>query len=324
MQYKNYESLGITSAKKPPNTHLIIENSNAHLFIVDSADLSTIIKSEDKGASWGAALADHGVSDITAFWHERSSGRLYYAYFVLASFHIHVDYIDFSDDSDNTTWNIGIGTTDPHVLTDVVFANAQTYAYAYYTHDFLGDGWSAILRSLRSGGTSDITIESGLGGDPLNSIDLSWVTIAGGSEYMLYQTSTDHVFIMAKNSTTQNWTNLEDCGANLNLPTKNQQGIAYDGFNILSFVLQDTGDSKFYLYIYEIDSDTLTKRGEYNIVLMLDRNTAAGVLEKAFHITEPKIFQINIKQTNQLYLIAILKTNDPIVAITDNFVLTWT
>ena len=54
---------------------------------------------------------------------------------------------------------------------------------------------------------------------------------------------------------------------------------------------------------------------------MLDRNTVPGVMEKAFHLTEDKIYQLHPYAKHQLYYIAKLDTTGTIKGITDNFII---
>ncbi|KKM69872.1 hypothetical protein LCGC14_1446350, partial [marine sediment metagenome] len=84
-------------------------------------------------------------------------------------------------------------------------------------------------------------------------------------------------------------------------------------------------DNTYYFHIYSVSGDTFTKKGEYDIALMLDRNTNTGNdppfnLEKAFHISEDKIYQIG-KERGALNLISIFNFTGVIRAITDNFVI---
>ena len=64
---------------------------------------------------------------------------------------------------------------------------------------------------------------------------------------------------------------------------------------------------------------TIEERARHDICLMVDRNTASGVLEKGFHISRAEIYQLHPNSQHQLYLIAVPNVTLPIVAITDNF-----
>lgn len=89
----------------------------------------------------------------------------------------------------------------------------------------------------------------------------------------------------------------------------------------------------FYLCIYAITADALTQKGEYNISLMLDRNTDTSnkpecfTLEKAFAITlnadnKGLIYQIARKRGNLNFISQIsLDSGDLIVAITDTYLI---
>ena len=173
-------------------------------------------------------------------------------------------------------------------------------------------------------------MEDGLGSDQIANVDMSFCVIISNWAYFLYQSSTNHVYLYKNQLSEDNWTNLEDCGANQNLPdTKNMQGIAYDGSDILYFILKNTIDSKNYLYTYIISTDTLTEQLEHNIALMLDRNNS-GVSpndhEKAFHITNQEIYKITISKEYLFKLYDLVNADTVpvgvIEAVTDTYVIT--
>ena len=188
---------------------------------------------------------------------------------------------------------------------------ADPFVVDFYARDFSGAVFS----------------DSQTTGDQWNAkdYDMSPGVVVSGFDWFLYWHEDNNNTELWKYEIANNgWTKMETSAAGLKLPTnKSQQGIAYDGTDILYFVLYDMGDSKYYLYSYAITSDTLTKLGEHNISLMLDRNTASGVLEKAFHVSEYKIYQLH-ENIQQLHLISIPATDAVIIAITDNFFITTT
>ena len=64
---------------------------------------------------------------------------------------------------------------------------------------------------------------------------------------------------------------------------------------------------------------TIEEVARHDICLMVDRNTAAGVLEKGFHISEYKVYQLHPTAPHQLYLIAVPALSGVIIALTDNY-----
>jgi len=94
-------------------------------------------------------------------------------------------------------------------------------------------------------------------------------------------------------------------------------------------VVKDTSDSKYYLHTW--DGTTLTKKGEYNIALMLDRNsdssgTAPFNSERGFHLTDYYVYQI-LRNRGGIWKISDLNhadtpPTDVIIAITDKYLIT--
>ena len=102
--------------------------------------------------------------------------------------------------------------------------------------------------------------------------------------------------------------------------SESQYGVAFDGNNTLYIILENSGDGLDYLITYSITGDAFTIGGLQNIAIMSDRNTVSGTFEKAFHLTEDKIYQINNKKTTQLYLISVIaQSQSNWNAITDTF-----
>ena len=105
-------------------------------------------------------------------------------------------------------------------------------------------------------------------------------------------------------------------------------GMALDNTeNIIYFVLEKVSDSLYYLVSYNISGDSFTVLGEFNVALMLNRNvfssTPPFTLEKGFHLTENKVYQIPSTFTGKLNFISQnIPSTDTIKAITDHFVFT--
>ena len=306
MKYYNYTDLGIVSNKKPVNTHLFIECSDGDLYLVDSGDDTEIYKSTDKGDNWTQPNGDFSRgNNVVGMYYDRTNE---YIYFVEKTNDFYK--IVLNDDSISTS-----NVLDGSVLWyDIIIVGG-----VYTVFGFI-DSAGNLFRGASST-TASYTFNLGVIG--ALTWDYSFGAVVGDYYYYLFQWSNGNPLLYKQHQPNEGVATVlaEDCGANLQIPSNfNQKGIAYDGNDILYFVLQDTGDSKYYLYTYIISTDTLTKRGEYNIALMLDRSTATGILEKAFYLTEYKIYQLQTIST-QLHFIAIPDSDALFVGITDNFLM---
>lgn len=320
MSYKNYKpKVDVSGAVKPENTHLAIENSaKTYIYFVDSAD-NKIIKKVN--TSTGAVTTVYTLpgGTIYGFWYDRDNSRLYYGwYYALASGSeiSWLSYIDLTDDSNNS---VGGWTVPETSFCDVFILGGNEWMFINFentetNHVFVRMGEFGVGDDDKDMG--DHTI--------LGIYDMGFVIIVGTDIYFLWKWSTENVELWKYDASGGGggggFTEMKDCGANTDLPdSHNQRGISYDDSDLLYFVLKDTSDSKTYLYTYRISTETLTKKGQYNIVLMLDRNTAPGVLEKAFHISKNKIYQID---SNYEFLYNIANPNIEYgIAITDNYLI---
>jgi hypothetical protein len=78
-------------------------------------------------------------------------------------------------------------------------------------------------------------------------------------------------------------------------------------------------NNTYHYHIYSISADTFTKKAEYNVALMLDRNTVSGVQEKAFHITNFQVYQIGYSGHRLYKIFDGEPSSRTIIAISDNF-----
>ena len=308
-----FKDLGINSSKKPESTHLWWEDSNGYLYAIDSNDNNDVIKSIDKAASWSKIgdLTDGG--DGFAMFPDEANDRLYIDGMSRGELWLNRDYIDLTNDSKNTFGTLIATSINPRDV--FVYGGSVYHLYS----------WGLFPRKLSffKEGVATETVE--MGADAARTHDFSQVAVIGGFAWYLWKWSDENVELWKYEIDNNAFTEMEDCGANTELPPINQRAITYDGSNILQFVLQDTGDSKFYLYTYNITGDTLTKGAEYNVALMLDRNNTGIVpneVEKGFGIANKIVYEIKPNRGGVIQLqtlFAQLTTN--IIAITDNFVM---
>ena len=304
MKSYNYEDLGFISPNKPQTTHLFIETLDGYLYLVDSVDNTKLYKSTDKGESWD--LITTRTKNILFQSYDRTNGYIYFIDSDQDGTTMYYWYLDLSNDSVHL-----IGSTTPTDVKawDYILFNG-TDDHICYSHNNAGD------LDLYIGGDSN-----NMGTIGVRTYEVSYLTVVSNIAYFLFKWSDENVGLWSYNDTTTVFTKLEDMGANTSIPERKRQGIAYDGSNVLYFVLEDTNDSKFYLYSYIISTDILTKLGEHNVSLMLDRNTASGVMEKAFHIIEYKVYQLHPHASHQLYYISKVPSDAILIGITDNFLM---
>lgn len=318
MKYFNYTFIGTNgSGLKPLDTHLFIEtNSSGTLYMVPSTATDSWYKSTDKGLTFSKINVTDNNNRIRGAFFDRINDRLYYCEGDTGELNAFWRYIDLTDDSITTIYSPIVVSFNYRTGMDVLKDGATTYCVFS-----IEIGPDNVRMGVYDLGTAWLGNIGTIGG---RDYDYSYMVDTEGA-YLWFVFEWDGGVdagstIWRWTKGTHTYTKFSNAGATMNLPTKDQRAIAYDGNDTLYFVLQDTDDSKFYLYTYEISTDTLTKRGEYNIALMLDRNTVSGTLEKAFHLTEDKIYQIQ-KNTTQLYLIAIPDSDAVFTGITDNFLI---
>jgi len=310
MKLYRYKDLGITSSVKPNDTHLIIEGRgiyNGNLYIGKD---NMIKKSIDKGSSWTTLLTL--AYNFKICYPDHNNNKIYWST-TTGSVREH----NLADDSmDNPgafgDFMIDLFGADSNIYTIFVKNNADAIIHIYKRVTLLN--YQVLVNDKNMG-----TIGA-------RSYEVSYITVAGNYAYFLWKWSDENVKLWR-------WTidgvggativEMEDCGANTELPPQNQRAIAYDSLDTLYFVLQDTSDSKYYLYTYKISTDTLTKKGEYNIALMLERN-CSGVTpneeEKAFGIVNKIVYKIKPIKSTLIQLQDCSDLSDAnIIAITDTF-----
>jgi hypothetical protein len=336
MKYYNFTNLGITGNRKPQNTHLIWELSSGMLYIVDSVDNTKFYYSSDKGDNWTQIDVDPSNSSgdnksrdhkIRAGWHDRGNSVIWF---------VDCDNDGTADDFD--VWKLDYSGSETAPSITEIGASAGADANTVYAGDIFVAGGNTYVINMEDRaatltavvwdvdtapfteqntfvpGDADTAI---LGYGVLDTANNDYycpIEFLSGANYSLALALYDYVT-----------DGFAETNVNSDYKFKsgeNQIGSAYDDSNLIYFVGENTGDSKTYLITYSISGASMSVLGEYNISLMLDRNTASGVMEKAFHVTEAKVYQIHTTAKHQLHLIAVPNCTTPILAITDNFLIT--
>jgi hypothetical protein len=309
LKWYNYTLLR-TSDKKPIRFHCFIEDPTYGLFMTPSDGAASIYKSTDEGASWDLVVA---TTWPTAYmYHDRTAERLYYTQATLGVGGS-ARFIDLTDDSDNL---YKTAANTPTATYDILLVDTIRMVY---THE---NGGNAFVNFANSGGEHSFD----MGAVGARTYDLSLGVHDGtGNCWILWQWSDENAELWKYDESGGTFTELEDCGAGTSIPAgavASQRAISYDGVDILYFILVVGGVDT--LYSYAISTDTLTQHAQLDVALMLDRNTASGVLEKGFHTGADKVYQIkeNYKNAhNPLLLISQYNFSDNIIAITDNYLI---
>ena len=312
MEINTYRNLNILSPKKPINTHLFIELANGALLLIDSTSTTDLLISDNKGVNWNTvqtgSFTDGKISKtnpIISAYYDRANSKLYYLTLkTVANYDLYAWYIDTS-----TYVETSLGRVDDDVEVwadiyvrnnevEVIFADILTFNARRWNDP----NWDIIDNHNPS-----------MGGNILN---LSHTVVIGTIAY-LYGDVTDFMCFFKFDGTTI--FELDDI-ADYSYAGDNQSSTSYDDVNIIYSIMTKDADGKQYLMRYSITGDSLTVSSEHNIILMLDRNTASGVKEKAFHLTEYRIYQLQ-ENSFQLHLIAEPDSDAIFIAITDNFLM---
>ena len=312
MKYYNYEDLSIESSKKPHNIHLWWEVSSSLWFMVDSTNQLVLLKSINKGSSW---------SIVTTRSHKIQSGWNDGTYIWL----VDCDNDGTADDFD--VWKI---TVDGNDTITSIGTSSGADINTVYAYDIFKIGTDVfVINHEKSGGvdflfivwdvdTAPFTKKDDLIAPASGSItDVGYGVVNGSMYYVGFSVSIglDLYIIIYNNSTTTLSFSSKLDDQTLSEDNRSLHGIAFDGTDTLYLT-----NEQLKLITYSINGDSWTVKGDY-VLFMLDRNTASGVMEKAFHITEPRVYQLHPYVSHQLYYIAHLGAGNVIIGITDNFLM---
>ena len=302
------------SGRKPRGPHTLVEYGNTIYMISSANDISY---STDEGENWSTIAEPVGVAgDIISIFLDRGAERLYTLHDNTT--HIFTCYVDLTDNSitELDDWDVSAGYVNFYCYDMIVVAGE-----AYISFSARDGAVSQQMGFYTVSDNSEDRINTGVS---VATNDLSRMTAVGTTIYTLYQRDTDDVDLYSYVPGTSTIVKIEDCGAGTDIPIENQKAIAYDGTDFLYYVLLVGGS--YFFYSYSISGDVQVKGAEFDVCLMLNRNTMTNVLEKAFHKTEYYAYQIH-RSYNSLLKIGDLNNSDTIatdivIGITDNFLFT--
>jgi len=320
MSYKGYKTVSDNIADAPENTHLAIENSaNTFIYFVSKANNKVLKKINI--ATGAITTVTTAVYDIISMYPDLSNNKIWCLETQAngAPGAARMYYLNTINDA-YTYWFEWAGSYSENY--DIfLYGGNDLYVFQAYFKTVPSNIYEISILDVDSGGAvrqayiakGDWTGKTWRAG---------YVTgISTSTFYFLHRWDTENVKLYKFiGGGAPSLTVAKDCGTNTDLPdSKNQRGIAYDGSDLLYFILKNTSDSKNYLYTYSISTDTLTTGGQYDIALMMIRNVASGNMPKGFEITKSgkywKIWEIN---SDYKYLLNIANSEEQPVSITDN------
>jgi hypothetical protein len=161
---------------------------------------------------------------------------------------------------------------------------------------------------------------------------VTYVALISNNAYVIYQYPTGQCKIYVKDLDANEpiAAPLETLTSGLKIPySENQRGLAVSSDDdTLSFVLEDTSDGKTYFCTYVISTDTFTKGGEFNVAIMLNRNSNESNAipfntEKAFGmesgVNDLMVFQIIERGSASNRIVKIADLNNLTVGTTVNY-----
>ncbi len=328
MERKAYTNLGIVSTKKPFNTHLWWFHSTYGIVMVDSTNQtvllhSTIARLLVDGNDWSVInLTDNTNSyKIQAGWLDGNDLWLVSCDNDGTADDFEVFFIELDDSNDCNPIGVSAGAT----------ANT-VYAFDIFK---IGTDHFVINKETRTGSLTLVVwdvdaafVEKGTFVEDAGFTDNDgfYFGIVTGTKYysfMSYNNAGGPILYVSYDNSIPSLTVPVVAGVAAHAATtdKNMRGVSYDGNDSLIFVGRQIADTKNYLITYTISTGASSIGAEYNIAIQTERSTAAGIPEKAFHITESSIYQLQTTITNQLHLIATPSTDAVWIAITDNFLM---
>ena len=315
LKHYRYKDIGIVSAKKPFNTHLWWGHSTYGLVLVDSGDQTKLYISTDKSDNWvNIDLTGSTTKKIQSGWLDVND--LWLVTCDNPDNEFTVIYVEL--DNSNNVVDVGDSTVGDAgtVYAYDIWKRASDFFVVMITTLAGNNGilmWEVTSAPFAAGGHF-------APGGGLTYDDCSFGVVAPSFTYFYVQDSDGDIQLIQTLNLALFLTGTID---NTTLPDDiNQKGVAYDDDDSIYFILKLTADGKKYLYIHAITPDTITKLSEYNVALMLDRNTASGVLEKAFGITNEITYELKPKRGGLIQLQDCSAISDAnLIAITDNFLM---
>lgn len=329
MVHYNYAKLrDVQNDKFPFSAESVQETDNYGIYFWHSSGGDNqIYKTTDEGVTVESVIE---VSGFGRFFYLQGSNQLWY---FLENGNVY--YIEL-DNSDNVIDTGNPGSFVPTSGFAMDISHDDTNIQCVKLFEDGGDTGNFLMRwyayEAETWNLKD-TLDTGIGVG--NEFLVSFLTRVGANFYFIgwedSQSTTD-IYLYTVGTTTIS--QVKEIATSKLIPDyEGQWGIAYDGSNILYFVLRASDDSdNVYLYSYVISTDVVTRLAKRDISLMADRFSIGTVppfsLEKAFGksvgVDDLIVFQIPLTNTGTLRKISDLTNNSTInsgviIAITDKY-----
>lgn len=324
MKYYNYQDTGKTLTNLPANILLIVEKDSDTIYYVKSGALTQLYKyilstdtesQVDIDPSNSSGDVKSRDRDIQALWYDGT----------------YIWGVDCDNDGVDDTFDVWKLQVSDDTCTEILTHTSDTNFMVYVGDIFKIGSDMFIIVSEKISNTLYVVVydvttvltEKDKFDSGENYPPAYFKGIVTGTKYytlVSYGTPTLRFVIYDNSIPSVAWGTGATAGYDFP-DDHSQRGVAYDGSNFMYVICEKQTDQLDYLLVYSISGDSWTISGKYNVAIMLDRNTASGVKEKAFHLTELKVYQLHPNISHQLYLIAILNASGTIVIITDNFLI---
>lgn len=335
MKYHRFKALGITSSKKPQNTHLWFELDSGMLYLVDSVDNTKIYYSADKGLSWtqldidpSNTSGDNKSRDhkIQSAWHDRGNSIIWFI--DCENDGIQVDFdvwkLDYSG-SETAPSITEIGTSVAggicHIVYDIFVIGTNTYASVY---ELEADA-DTVLK-IYDVDTAPFTLKDSITHSPVNIwVNAGMSVVISDKAYFIAHRLTGLTMYMMIYDATGNTLTTHDSFAGYFIgANKSFASLAYDGRNIIHSTAYKDADGLYYSFEYDITADDWSGGTSLtNVALMSDRNcpgVAPNEMEKGFGITNETVYEMRYSRSGIMLLQDCSDLTDAnIIAITDNF-----
>ena len=321
LKHYRFKDLGITSAKKPLTTHLWFETTAGVLYLVDSIDPTKVYKSVDKGDNLtqvdidpNDSSGDNKSRDYNIFeaWHDRANTIIYFVDYDNVGEVAYPWKLDYSDDTVTDLGSITIADTFPF---DIFLIGADIFVFAGES----AGGWSLDIYKW----VDPNWVEQD--NEPTANAFFGEMGVVIGTKFYFraVDTTGNKMYMYEYDNPTTTITNLLDMG-DFDNPDSWGVGMAYDGSNLIRFVVKDGADHK--LMEYNISGNSATLKTDYTVSVMANRNNVGIVpneFEKGFSVDATEtVYEITARRGGIRVLQNMANITDAvIIAITDNFLM---
>ena len=335
MKTSTFVDLGIVSAKKPVNTHLLLELNSGILYLVDVNDPTKMYYSDDKGDNWTQLDIDPSDSsgdnksrdrNIASAWHDRANEIIWF-----------VDCDNDGVDDTFDVWTLDYSGSETAPSITEIDSKTSAGNDDIMAHDIFIIGVKTFVLwddNLAVGGLQycyDVSASPFVETDSLgvSGLKTTKMVVVGTIAYFLASPTAGATFVRTGQYDDSIETISYPFVVNHNYFVKTDQNyrfLSYDGNDFLKGIVEADADGKNYLIEFSIGGDAFTIGAEHNVILMLDRNnvgTAPNELEKGFSIDATEtVYEIKARRGGIRILQNCSNISDAVlIAITDNFLM---